>query len=84
MVYTRVIECSKGSDIVVALLETLKKSVVAVVGEIGENGEIGGDGDQTTSLATVEVVLVASPSAPAAVDTAAQVQGVEEKSRRCI
>ncbi|PBK86186.1 hypothetical protein ARMGADRAFT_1017453 [Armillaria gallica] len=84
MVYSRVVASSKGGDIVVVVLEGLKKSVVAMVGEIGENGEISSDGDETTSLATVELVLVASPSAPAAVDTADKVPGVEEKSRSCI
>ncbi|PBK79308.1 hypothetical protein ARMGADRAFT_1040898 [Armillaria gallica] len=84
MVYTRVIASSKGGDIVVVVLEALKTSVVAMVGEIGENGEIRDDGDQTTSLTTVELVLVASPSAPAAVDTAAMVPGVQEKRRSCI
>ncbi len=84
MVYTRGVASSKGADIVVAALDALKKSVFAVVVEIGGNWEIGGDGDQTTSLATVELVLVASPSSPAAVDTAAKVPGVEEKSRSCI
>lgn len=54
------------------------------MGEIGEIGEISGDGDQTTSLATVKLVLVASPSGPAAVDTADKVPGVEEKSRSCM
>ncbi len=84
MVYTRGVASSKGADILVAALEALKKSVVAVVVGIGGNPEIGGDGSQTTSLATLELVLVESPSAPAAVDTAAKVAGVEEKSRSCI
>jgi hypothetical protein len=54
------------------------------MGEIREIGEVSSDGDQTTSLATVELVLVASPSVPAAVDTADKVPGVEEKSRSSI
>ncbi len=57
---------------------------LAVERVIGGNREIGGDGDQTTSLATVELVHVLSPSVLAAVDTAAKVPGVEEKSRSCI
>ncbi|KAK0224545.1 hypothetical protein EDD85DRAFT_795985 [Armillaria nabsnona] len=83
MVSTTAVASSKGADIVVTALEALKKSVVAVVGEIGGNREIGGNGDETTTLVTVEVVLVESPRAPAAVDTAAKVQGAEEKSRSC-
>ncbi len=83
-VYTQAVASSKGADLVAAALVELKKSVVAMVGEIGGNWKIGGDSDQTTSLATVELFLVASPSAPAAVDTAAKVPGVEEKSRSCI
>jgi hypothetical protein len=83
-VYTQAVASSKGADIVAAALVELKKSVVAMVSEIGENWEIGGDSDQTTSLATVELVLVASPSAPAAVDTVGKVPGVDEKRRSCI
>ncbi|KAK0243580.1 hypothetical protein EDD85DRAFT_947787 [Armillaria nabsnona] len=81
MVSTEAVASSKGPDKVVAALEALKKSGLAVVVEIGGNPEIGGNGDQTTSLVTVELVLVESPSAPAEVDTAAKEQGVEEKSR---
>ncbi|PBK59295.1 hypothetical protein ARMSODRAFT_1090881 [Armillaria solidipes] len=83
MVYTEDVAPLKGIDIVAAVLEALKKSVVTVVHEIGGNREIGSGGEQTATLATTEMVLVVSPSAPAAVDTAAKELGVEQKSRRC-
>lgn len=84
MVYAQAISPSKAADIVAAVLDALKKSVVAVVCEIGEIGEIGGDGDQMMSLATVQLVLVLSPGASTVVDTIAKVPGVQEKSRSCI
>jgi hypothetical protein len=84
MVSTQAVASAKGADIVVAVLEALKKSVLAVVVEIGGNREIGGNGGQKTRLVTVELVLIMSPSAPAAVDTAAKEPGVDEKSRSCI
>ncbi len=83
-VYTQAVAPSKGADIVAAARDVLQMSVVAVVGQIGANHEISGGGAQTTSLATVELVLVESPSVPASVDTAGKVPGVEEKSRSWI
>ncbi len=68
----------ESGESVAAVLDALKKSVVAVVGEIGE---IGG-GELTTSLAILEQVLSVSPSSPAAVETAPKILGVVEQCRR--